>query len=149
MTNYVALSPLTPELYCSNIKISLAFYMGVLGFEMLYQRKAEGFVMLERQGARLMLEEVKKESTDSGRVWLSAPLEIPFGRGINFQIHTNQVAALYKTAQLNNVKIFLPMEEKWYRAGNTALCHRQFIILDPDGYMLRFVELIDEQKIEM
>ena len=145
--NHVEVSPLTPEIYCSNIKTSLAFYTGVLGFEMLYQREAEGFAMLERQGARIMLEESKKGAIDNDRVWLSAPLERPFGRGVNFQIHTTQVAALYEKVQLNDADIFLPMEEKWYRVGDFELCHWQFIILDPDGYMLRFVELIGEPKI--
>ncbi|HSW93417.1 MAG TPA: VOC family protein, partial [Gammaproteobacteria bacterium] len=36
--------------------------------------------------------------------------------------------------------IFLPIEEKWYRANNVELGNRQFIVQDPDGYMLRFAE---------
>lgn len=139
--------PLIPELYCSNIEISLAFYTQVLGFDIVYQRKEEGFAMLDRQGARMMLDEIDIASKKQ-RVWLSAPLERPFGRGINFQIQTSQIIALYETICLNKVKVFLPMEEKWYRTGNIEICHRQFIITDPDGYMLRFIELIDEQKLE-
>ena len=89
-----------------------------------------------------MLDQIKQGS----KVWLTANLEIPFGRGINFQIKTSHIAALYEKVQLNNATIFLPMEKKWYRAGDMELCQSQFIILDPDGYMLRFVEFIDERR---
>ena len=49
-------TPLTPELSCTNIETSLAFYVGMLGFTIQYQRPEEGFAMLERQGSRLMLD---------------------------------------------------------------------------------------------
>ncbi len=74
---------LTPELYCSNIQSSLEFYIKILGFNIQYQREEEGFVMLERLGPRVMLEEIRKNSE---RLWLSATLKKPFGRGINFEI---------------------------------------------------------------
>ncbi len=32
---------------------------------------------------------------------------------------------------------FLPLEEKWYRRDEVALGVRQFIVQDPDGYLLR------------
>ncbi|HSW77086.1 MAG TPA: VOC family protein [Candidatus Saccharimonadales bacterium] len=135
---------LTPELYCSNIQLSIAFYTKILGFNIQYQREDEGFVMLERQGSRIMLEEIRN---DSRRVWLNAPLEKPFGRGINFEIKTSHVDLLYDHVQKSAAVIFLPIEEKWYRANNVELGNRQFIVQDPDGYMLRFAENIGERKI--
>lgn len=128
---------LTPELYCSNLQISVAFYTKILGFNIQYQREEEGFVMLERQGSRIMLEEFRKNSE---RVWLNAPLETPFGRGINFEIKTNNIDELYTRVQNAGAKIFLPIEEKWYRANNIYFGNRQFLVLDPDGYMLRFAQ---------
>lgn len=86
-------TPMTPELMCSNIKTSLNFYVDVLGFTIQYQREEEGFAMLERQGSRLMLDEI---IPGSKRSWISAPLEKPFGRGINFQIDTTDVARCTK-----------------------------------------------------
>lgn len=52
------ITPLTPELCCSNIKISLTFYIEILGFTIQYQRIEDKFAKLERQGARIMLEEI-------------------------------------------------------------------------------------------
>ncbi len=136
MTDFIE-TPMTPELYCTDIKLSLAFYVGVLGFKIQYQREEEGFAMLERQGSRLMLDQIVPGSK---RSWITGPLERPFGRGINLQMDTTNVDSLYQTAIANKAEIFLPLEEKWYRANNIEMGNRQFIVLDPDGYMLRFSE---------
>ncbi len=135
---------LTPELYCTNLKDSLKFYVGILGFKILHDRPENYFAMLERQGTHLMLEQIDKRN----RIWLAAELEKPFGRGINFQIQTTNVETLYKTVQSNKYSIFLPLEEKWYRAKNKELGNKQFIVCDPDGYMLRFFEDIGKRPIQ-
>jgi len=33
----------------------------------------------------------------------------------------------------------LPIEERWYRLDRGEIGLRQFALLDPDGYLLRFV----------
>lgn len=137
------MTSLTPELCCSNIKNSLQFYTETLGFIIQYERQNEGFAMLERQGSRIMLDEIGRK-TD--RVWLSGPLEIPLGRGINLQIETDNIYELYSNVQKAQAKIFLSMEEKWYRANDVELGHHQFIVLDPDGYMLRFFQALGERE---
>lgn len=147
MTEKRLITPLTPELYCSNIKISLLFYIQTLGFSIQYQREEDGFAMLERQGSRIMLDEIPKgpmRVTD--RTWISAPLEIPFGRGINLQMQTNEIDELYDRVQKAGANIFLPIEEKWYRAKDVEIGNRQFIVLDPDGYMLRFFQDLGESE---
>lgn len=138
---------MTPELACSNINMSLSFYIETLGFKIQYQREEEGFAMLERQGARIMLDEIKKGALAGiGRIWLSGPLEKPFGRGINLEIQTVKVNELYTRVQKTDAKIFLPIEDKWYRINQIEICNRQFIVLDPDGYMLRFSECLGERQ---
>jgi hypothetical protein len=37
------------------------------------------------------------------------------------------------------------MEEKWYRMNDSKVGNRQFIVLDPDGYLLRFVQDLGER----
>jgi len=139
---------LTPELCCTDIKISLRFYTQILGFSIQYQREEEGFAMLERQGSRIMLDEIRKDSVSgTDRTWIAATLEIPFGRGINLQMETNNVDDLYERVVKAGAKIFLPIEEKWYRANDSELGNRQFIVLDPDGYMLRFAQNLGTRKV--
>jgi catechol 2,3-dioxygenase-like lactoylglutathione lyase family enzyme len=136
-------TPLTPELYCTDIKISLPFYTQVLGFKIQYRREENGFAMLERQGSRIMLDEIVPGSV---RTWITASLETPFGRGINLQIRTDKVDDLYAHVQKVGARIFLAMEEKWYRWDDIYLGNRQFIVQDPDGYLLRFYEDLGERK---
>jgi len=141
--------PLIPELYCTSLADSKIFYVGVLGFEILYERPEEKFVMLGREDAQLMLEELS-----IGRKWITAPLEKPFGRGVNFQIQTADVDVLYRNvqnlaAQHPDIKIFLPMEEKWYRADNHQVGNRQFIVQDPDGYFLRFFQDLGQREYKL
>lgn len=141
MRDEYLITPLTPELYCTDIKASLTFYTETLGFNVQYQREEDGFAMLERQGSRIMLEEISIDSSsNSRRIWTLREMEKPFGRGMNLQIMTTMVNELYVHVQQTDADIFLPIEEKWYRVDDFELGHRQFIVLDPDGYMLRFAE---------
>jgi uncharacterized glyoxalase superfamily protein PhnB len=139
-------TPLTPELCCTDFHQSLAFYTQVLDFKIQYQRPEEGFAMLERQGARLMLDQIYGVD-GKGRSWLTGVLEKPFGRGINLQIETTDVEALYAKVQAVGAVIFLPIEEKWYGKGEAFLGNRQFIVQDPDGYLLRFFESLGEKAL--
>ncbi|WP_156899359.1 hypothetical protein [Pleomorphomonas koreensis] len=34
--------------------------------------------------------------------------------------------------------ILIPMEERWYRQKDEEAGNRQFVLVDPDGYLLRF-----------
>jgi len=132
---------LIPEFAVTDIRVSLPFYIDVLGFKILYQRPENGFAMIERQGAQLMLDEINT----SGRTWAAAPLEKPFGRGMNLQIQTDKADALYASVQRAGATIFMPIEDKFYRCGDIWLGNRQFIVQDPDGYLLRFAEDIGER----
>lgn len=130
----VASSRLVPELYCRELTRSIWFYVEVLGFEILYARMEEAFVYLQREGAELMLEEPR------GRVFLAGPLEYPYGRGINLQIEVRDVGELFRAVEHSRFPIVLPMEDRWYRRDDIELGNRQFVVQDPDGYLLRFFE---------
>lgn len=125
---------LVPELHCSDLERSLGFYVGLLGFAVLFQRPEERFAYLDREGAEIMLEE------PTGRTFLTAPLEHPYGRGINFQIEVADVAALYAAVQASAWRVVLELEDRWYRRDTRAFGNRQFVIEDPDGYLLRFFQ---------
>jgi hypothetical protein len=50
---------------------------------------------------------------------------------------------LYARVRAAGATVFLDMEEKWYRrdaAPSVEVGNRQFIVQDPDGYLLRFAE---------
>lgn len=130
---------LVPELYVSDVLRSRAFYVNVLGFGVLYERAEERFVYLEREGAEIMLEQ------PVGRAWVTGAMEHPYGRGVNFDITVSDVGRLYEDVRASGATIFLPMEEKWYRRDDVLVGNRQFIVQDPDGYLLRFAEDLGER----
>ena len=130
---------LVPELACRDASVSRNFYVELLGFQVLYDRPDKGFYYLERQGAEIMVEQLSDSS------WIAADIEPPFGRGLHFQIMTSDLRSLYDTCKLNEVRIFREWEEAWYRADDHYVGQSQFIICDPDGYMLRFAEDLGER----
>lgn len=125
---------LVPELICSDIANSLDFYVRVLGFAIVHQRPEERFAYLDREGAELMLEQPTSRRLAAGE------LEPPYGRGINLQIEVANVDALYEAVQRAGAQVFLPLEERWYRRRDGELGNRQFVVQDPDGYLLRFFQ---------
>lgn len=128
---------LIPELLVSNYAQSLAFYTQLAGFMVVYDRPEESFAMLGNPcGARLMIEGI----TATGRVWTVGDIQQPYGRGINLQIEVEDAEALLQHFLHVQHPIYLPLEEKWYRRGTQETGNRQFIVQDPDGYLLRFFQ---------
>ena len=127
---------LIPELKVFDFTSSLQFYTRLAGFEIIYERPEEDFAMLGLDGVQIMIEGYN----DKSRSWISGPLERPLGRGMNLQIEVNDVNILLEKFKENQYPIFHEMEEKWYRIKNQETGNRQFLVQDPDGYLLRFFQ---------
>lgn len=128
---------LMPELYCSDIKTSLSFYVDLIGFSISYERPEENFVYLDLDGIELMLEQVAEDS-DNPRTWWTGKPEKPYGRGVNLQMQVSDVDAIHERLLTVDWPLFRPMEDKWYRVDGGKTGNRQFVVQDPDGYLLRF-----------
>ena len=132
---------LVPELDVSDLARSLAFYVGVLGFSVAFERPEEGFAYIRRGDAELMLE----AAAGPGRRFRTAPLERPFGRGVNLQIAVADVRALHDRVILAGLSPLIALEERWYRRAEMETGLRQFVLVDPDGYLLRFAQALGER----
>ena len=132
---------LVPELDVSDLTQSLAFYVGVLGFSVAYERPEEGFAFIRRGGAEMMLE----TAAGPGRRFRTASLERPFGRGVNLQISVADIHALHDRVIAAGLSPLIILEECWYRRGDSETGLRQFVLADPDGYLLRFAEALGER----
>ena len=126
--------PVVPELDVANLTLSLRFYTDVLGFKCRFERPAEQFAYLTRGPVHLMLE----QADGAGRRFRTAPLEHPYGRGINLQIEVSDVDLLHAQARNAGATIYVSLEERWYLQGDQEVGIRQFVVIDPDGYLLRF-----------
>ena len=122
---------LIPELTVSNIKRSLDFYQNVLFFEVVYSREKDGFYFLEYQKSQIMIEHQNYN-------WITGELTYPFGRGINFQIKTNEIDHLIDRIKLNSKVFFRSPFSSEYKTTWGIEKVREFLIQDPDGYLLRF-----------
>jgi len=126
---------LVPELYCSDIEATKAFYVDVFGFEVKYERIEEQFVYFTLEGIDIMAEGLD----GVGRRWLTEKMERPFGRGVNFQWDVTEIDELYKRVlKAAPDSIYLEMEIKQYQCGDVLAEQKQFIVQDPDGYLFRF-----------
>lgn len=124
---------LVPELLVTDLDRSLVFWRGLCAFDVAYDRPEERFAYLTLGSAHLMLEEI-----GDGRHWMTGPLEAPFGRGINFQISVPDAASLSQSLASAGIEFFMPLETKRYRVGDEEAGVQQFIVTDPDGYLVRF-----------
>lgn len=134
---------LVPEFVVSNITDSLIFWCDYIGFEVQYERKEEYFAYLAWGSAHVMLEQYDVEDDE----WHTAKLEKPYGRGINFQIEIDAVEPILKRLHKAGYPIFIPVEERWYKVGGVEVGQKQFLVQDPDGYLLRLIENLGERKI--
>lgn len=122
---------------------SIRFWCGACGFSVEYARDAEGFAYLARGTAEVMLEQA-----GMGRNWATGPLEYPLGRGINLQITVADIEPILKALRAADHPLFMEPETKWYRAAVEDAGVRQFVIVDPDGYLLRFQASIGRRPAE-
>lgn len=121
-----------PELDVTNLEKSLEFYK-LCGFKLEYERKEDRFVFLSLGEIQFMLQELHNNK------WSVGELEYPFGRGINFQLEVDNVRKIYDAIK-DKYKIFEDIEDHWYRQDDKLLGCREFLVQDPDGYLLRFSE---------
>ena len=128
-----------PELSVTNLKNSLKFYQ-TIGFKIEYERPENKFVFLSMGEIQFMLQEISNEDK-----WDIAPLKYPFGNGINFQLEVDNVDSIYNSLKENNYKIAFEMEENWYRQNDKLLGNKEFLVQDPDGYLIRFSEDLGEK----
>lgn len=130
-------SLIVPEFAVSDVIRSRSFYCDILGFECVYDRPEEGFCYLTLDGADLMLDQI-----GDGRTFeeVHLPTGYPFGKGVNIQIQVKAIAPLVTALGAAKVRLFLDVEDRWYRRGELEVGNRQFVVPDPDGYLLRFFE---------
>lgn len=130
---------LIPELDVSNLEKSLHFYVNLLGCNVEYIREESKFVFLSLQGSQLMLQERNGN-------WETGALEYPYGRGINFQIQVNSIELMLDILSKNGYPLMKTPWESWYRKNDVFIGQREFLIKDPDGYLLRFFEHLGIRK---
>ena len=133
---------LVPELSVTDYEASRHFWCDLVGFSLRYERLEEGFGYLVLGNAHLMLDQINR-----GRTWETGALEPPLGRGINFEVQVENLDTVLWRITNAGWPIFVEPEEEWYRAGDVEIGVRQFLVQDPDGYLLRLQQEIGERPV--
>ncbi len=128
---------LVPEFAVRDWRTSLTFYRDVLGFTVRYLRPEEGFAYLALGEAELMLDQI-----GLGRDIDPLDPAARLGRGLNVQIRVPSIAPLLVALGRAGTALHLGPEERWYGRDDEEIGHRQFVVADPDGYLLRFYEAL-------
>ena len=122
---------LIPELSVFDIVQTKNFYEE-LGFKIEYERPEVKFVFMSFQDSQFMFEQIH----DDG--WNTGELSYPLGRGINFSIAVEDVEELYKLVKTLNFEIYKELTRNKYQVNGTEETQIEFLIQDPNGYLLRF-----------
>jgi len=131
---------LVPELSVTSLDESLRFWCGLLGFEIAYDRPAARFAYLTRGAVQVMLCE------RNGR-WEPGAMQRPFGRGINLQITVERIAPMLAALAAAGWPLYEQPNEAWYRTGDREGGQHEFLVQDPDGYLLRFAENLGTRPV--
>lgn len=132
-------SKLVPELVVSDFATSLRFYTEGIGFTILWVRQEPDFAYLDFAGAQLMLEAWQEDG------WNVGVLARPYGRGINMQIECADAQGLRDRLVAQGYSLYRDLQDSWYAIAGGLAGQRQFLIQDPDGYLLRFAEPLGER----
>ena len=124
---------LIPELSVRDLEKSKAFYIGILQFTLEYERTEDRFAFISLEGNQLMLEEINGH-------WETGELVYPFGRGVNFEMTVSDVEGLYQRVLEAGIPLFRDWKTSRYRMDDEEIVQTEFLVQDPDGYLLRFTD---------
>lgn len=137
--DYINWNENIPELSVTNLENSLNFYK-TAGFEIKYNRTEDKFAFISLNNIQFMLQELSNNDK-----WNVGELKYPFGNGIDFQLEVEDIDKIYNNFKDNNYIITFDIEENWYRQDDKMLGNKEFLIQDPDGYLLRFMQDLGEK----
>jgi lactoylglutathione lyase len=136
---------LVPELLVSNLDESLRFYRDIVKFKVDFERPEDRFAYMSFYGSELMIEEVTGRESES--LWIIEPLDYPRGRGLNIQISCPDACVLAGRLKAAGFPLRKQVEDQWYRDNDTLHGQRNFLVQDPDGYLLRFAEILGTKPV--
>ncbi|WP_448972629.1 bleomycin resistance protein [Oribacterium sp.] len=122
---------LIPELSVFDIFHTKNFYEE-LGFKIEYERQEEKFVFMSFQDSQFMFEQIHDEG------WNTGELIYPLGRGINFSIAVDDIENLYTLVKSKKLEIYKKLTKSVYLVNGIEEIQMEFLIQDPNGYLLRF-----------
>jgi catechol 2,3-dioxygenase-like lactoylglutathione lyase family enzyme len=136
-------SALMAEMMVSDYPRALTFWTGPMGFDVAYTRPAQNLACLVHpDGAQVMI-----YARDGD--WETGPMEPPFGRGMVVQVYVADAEAVAARIVAAGVAFYVAMREKWRDWGDRLGGQREFLVQDPDGYLIMVVQRIGERPLPL
>ena len=121
---------LIPELSVTDIEKSKKLYLN-LGFKIMYERKEDKFCFLYLEDNQIMIEEINNN-------WNVGEMKYPFGNGINISMTVSDIDSFYENIISKKFVLFRKIKTSKYRVDDIIYEDKEFLLQDPDGYLLRF-----------
>lgn len=134
-------APLIAEMIVSDYARALAFWTGPMGFAPAFIRPAQRLACVTRpEGAQVMFYE-------RDGYWETGPMEPPFGRGAIIQVFVADLAPLIAGVEAAGLPFYVQPREKWRDWGDRLGGQREFLVQDPDGYLVMVAQRIGERPL--
>ncbi|CAN1549016.1 hypothetical protein MCELHM10_02095 [Paracoccaceae bacterium] len=132
---------LMAEMMVEDYPVSLAFWTDVLGFVPAFTRPAQKLACLVHpDGAQVMIYQRDGD-------WETGVMQAPFGRGAVIQIYVADATAVAARVTAAGWPFYVPLREKWRDWGDRLGGQREFLVQDPDGYLVMVAERIGERPL--
>ena len=73
-------------------------------------------------------------------------MEYPRGQGVNFSIVAHDISELVNALELSNYPVRIIIRDQWHRENEIEHGKTQLWVMDPDGYLLRFIQNLGTRK---
>jgi catechol 2,3-dioxygenase-like lactoylglutathione lyase family enzyme len=121
---------LVAEMMVSDYPTTLAWWTRLVGMTAVFTRPAQKLAFLEHpDGAQVMIYQRDGD-------WEVAAMQPPFGRGAVIQVFVDDVAAVHVRFAAANHPFYVDLREKWRDWGDAFGGQREFLVQDPDGYLV-------------
>lgn len=121
-----------PELTVFDINKTKFFYKDILGFKIEYERPYDKFIFMSFENSQFMFEELHEDGWNIGK------MTYPLGQGVNFSIEVEDIDFLYNRLKEHKVSFYRDILVNTYEVNGKNLVQKEFLIQDPNGYLLRF-----------
>ena len=129
------------EMMVTDYPATYAFWTKVLGFGLAFERPEQKLACLEhRDGAQVMIYQRDGD-------WEVGPMEAPFGRGVVIQVYVTNARAAAARVEAAGLPFYVALREKWRDWGDRLGGQREFLVQDPDGYLVMVAERIGERPL--
>ena len=106
----------------------------------MFSRPEERFAYLRREGATCSSSPPAAASSSPRSSTPTAAAACPRSGSATSQ-------SLYANVEAAGTEVHIPLEQKWYLIEDELAGNYQFVVADPDGYLLRFTQDLGRKPV--